>query len=85
CVKNKMRHRQSCWTFIDYIEITSVSLFLISWTLRLAVYFYKDISNLMNCAVVLFSVDFMLFCIFTLEFCYVSKTLGPRLIVIPKM
>ncbi|XP_055901434.1 transient receptor potential cation channel subfamily M member 5-like [Biomphalaria glabrata] len=85
CIRNVMRHRWSCWSFIDRIELVSVLLFLISWILHIAAYMHQDKQQLMDCVLTLFSIDFMLFCIYTLEFCYITKSLGPRLIVIIKM
>ncbi|KAK0058629.1 transient receptor potential cation channel subfamily M member 1-like isoform X1, partial [Biomphalaria pfeifferi] len=86
CLRNVMRHRRSCWSFIDGIELVSVLLFLFSCSLHIAAYKrHQDNQQLMDCVLTLFSIDFMFFCIFTLEFCYITKSLGPRLIVIIKM
>ncbi|KAK0058622.1 transient receptor potential cation channel subfamily M member 1, partial [Biomphalaria pfeifferi] len=86
CIRNVMRHRRSCWSFIDYIELVSVLLFLISWSLHIAANkLHQDNQLLMDFVFTLFSIDFMLFCIFTLEFCYVIQSLGPRLIVLMEM
>ncbi|KAK6970254.1 transient receptor potential cation channel subfamily M member 1, partial [Biomphalaria glabrata] len=85
CRNNFMKHRRSCWSFIDRIELFSVLLFLISWSLHIAAYKHQDNQQLMDCVLTLFSIDFMLFCIFTLKFCYIKQSLGPRLIVLKKM
>ncbi|XP_055860084.1 uncharacterized protein LOC129921690 isoform X2 [Biomphalaria glabrata] len=85
CILNVMRHRWSCWSFIDRIELFSVLLFLFSWILHIAAYIHQDNQQLMDCVLTLFSIDFMFFCIFTLEFCYIKQSLGPRLIVFVKM
>ncbi|KAI8778368.1 transient receptor potential cation channel subfamily M member 1 isoform X1, partial [Biomphalaria glabrata] len=85
CRNNVMRKRCSCWSFIDRIELFSVVVFLISWILHIAAYIHQDNQQLMDCVLTLFSIDFMFFCIFTLEFCYIKKSLGPRLIVFVKM
>ncbi|XP_055860082.1 transient receptor potential cation channel subfamily M member 1-like [Biomphalaria glabrata] len=84
-VHQVMRHRRSCWSFIDDIELVSVLLFLISWILHIAAYMHQDNQQLMDCVLTLFSIDFTLFCIFTLEFCYITQSLGPRLIVFMEM
>uniref|UniRef100_A0A2C9LGI8 Ion transport domain-containing protein n=1 Tax=Biomphalaria glabrata TaxID=6526 RepID=A0A2C9LGI8_BIOGL len=66
CIRNVMRHRWSCWSFIVDIELVSVLLFLISWILHIAAYMHQDKQQLMDCVLTLFSIDFMLFCIYTL-------------------
>ncbi|KAI8778349.1 transient receptor potential cation channel subfamily M member 1 isoform X1, partial [Biomphalaria glabrata] len=85
CIRNVRRHRRSCWSFIDGIELISVLLFLISWSLHIAAYMHQDKKQLMDCVLTLFSIDFMLFCIYTLDFCYITQSLGPRLIVFIEM
>ncbi|XP_055859764.1 transient receptor potential cation channel subfamily M member 7-like isoform X2 [Biomphalaria glabrata] len=81
CTRKVMRHKMLTWNYIDNIERFSVVVFLISWILHIAAYLHQDNQQLMDCVLTLFSIDFMLFCIFTLEFCYVIQLLGPRLIV----
>ncbi|KAH9489290.1 hypothetical protein Btru_057021 [Bulinus truncatus] len=85
CVRNPIRKSLSHWNTFNYMEIVALSMFLISWTLRLAAFVYRDNTACMEWTRILFSIDFMIYAVLPLEYCYTNKFLGPKLIIILKM
>ncbi|CAL1529146.1 unnamed protein product [Lymnaea stagnalis] len=59
------------------LSIISQILFLVAWILRIAAYFEPGNPEFMIWARIIFSLDFIVFSLTVLEFCYMSRFLGP--------
>ncbi|KAH9509873.1 hypothetical protein Btru_045483, partial [Bulinus truncatus] len=83
--RNPMRWRRSNWSIFDYIEVAAIVLFILTWILRAVSYAYQEYPLMMVWTRVFFSVDYIMFCLWTLKFCCASRFLGPKLIIIITM
>ncbi|KAH9509875.1 hypothetical protein Btru_045494, partial [Bulinus truncatus] len=85
CLRNPLRKSMSCWSPFNIMEIPALAFFLISWSLRMVAFVYQDNTNLMEWTRILLSIDFSIFAVMLLEYCYTMRFLGPKIITVMKM
>ncbi|KAH9509880.1 hypothetical protein Btru_045508, partial [Bulinus truncatus] len=85
CLRNPLRKSKSCWSPFNIMEIPALAFFLISWSLRMVAFVYHENTDLMEWTMILFSINFSIFAVMLLEYCYTMRFLGPKIITVMKM
>ncbi|KAH9509879.1 Transient receptor putative cation channel sub M member 3, partial [Bulinus truncatus] len=83
--RNPLRRRRKFSSIFDRTELVALILFILTWILRIVSYVYQEYILIMVWTRVFFSIDYIMFCIYTLKFCCTSRYLGPKLIMIIEM
>uniref|UniRef100_A0A2C9LAM2 Ion transport domain-containing protein n=1 Tax=Biomphalaria glabrata TaxID=6526 RepID=A0A2C9LAM2_BIOGL len=89
CCSKICKGFHQCWYYItdpfNILDLLSIVIAIIAWTLRWMAYVVPEEEKLMTAARYLLCLDFMLYMFRFLEFFYQNQFLGPILVVIRRM